>query len=75
MFINNGDSLDMISQDMQSCIDDKLTSNLSNAQEMTIPEHPVYLTQNKRLTALWFEAKKQIDDFMHSKNLMTTEEL
>ena len=48
----------MIAKGMNSAIDPKYISFLSNKQEMQIPRLPVQIKQNKKIISIWLEAKE-----------------
>jgi hypothetical protein len=47
----------LITKDMHSAIDSKLTSFIGNKKELMIPKLPVTINQNKNLILIWLEAK------------------
>lgn len=63
----------MIAKGMNSAIDPKYISFLSNKQEMQIPRLPVQIKQNKKIISIWLEAKEQIDAELRNARIRTTE--
>jgi hypothetical protein len=53
----------------------KRNTFLTPEMEKAIPQEPVRVNQNRKLTALWYEAKEQLDQVVKSKRVMTTEEI
>lgn len=51
----------MVADGLDSLIDPRYLSFLSKEQELSIPTKPVRLQQNKKLVAIWLEAKEQLD--------------
>ena len=62
--MNQGEEL--VAQGLDSVIDQRYVSFLSRDQELSIPKRPVQLQQNKKLVAIWLEAKEQLNAELNS---------
>lgn len=61
----------LIQQDMDSIIDPKYQSFISNNQEEKIPQYPVQITQNKKMVSIWYESKEVMQQTLRRHHLMT----
>ena len=56
----------LMMQDMNSIIDKKYQSYLTNEQEESIPRDPIRIAANKKLISTWYESKKQIETELYA---------
>ena len=60
----------IIAHEMKSIHSDKHSTSLSHTQELQIPEGPLVFTQNRKMIALFAEAKNFLATELHNRDIL-----